>query len=303
MFRQLFLAFSASVQPDDPHAQTIFIVAVLMSYFGAACYYWPWKSREINLCEIFSMLGLALFILAGGAFIPTTSSRGTYIGVMIFAFVITILGLVIIVMRASVAMFLRGPGDTFERDFWAAEEKRRMLSIEWYELCITLSALTPELMAQLLTFMSSHDRRQLVETMSMCYSLNTSILQWSHLQETIIPQRISNIPTNAPHLTCNDTREQCWDDISARMSASLSERTCGLKPIESLVSIPESNDMEGDESCLEPKEMVESSEAEESTMATDVFSCMVPADGSRLEVVAPGDNLIALTPAKHLLII
>merc|ERR1719428_1663762 len=53
--RQTFLAFAASVHPDDPYAQILYVVFVVIVYMTTASRYWPWKSDEINFGEVFAL--------------------------------------------------------------------------------------------------------------------------------------------------------------------------------------------------------------------------------------------------------
>merc|ERR1719162_600656 len=49
--RQLLLAFTPMVQPDDPYAQIMYTSSVLLIYIAAASFTWPWKSHELSLIE------------------------------------------------------------------------------------------------------------------------------------------------------------------------------------------------------------------------------------------------------------
>merc|ERR1719396_110431 len=72
--RQLLLAFSLLVFPDDPYAQIVYIVTVLVLYISAAACAWPWKCSELNIVEIGTLGCLTLFIVVAGAFAPRTDN-------------------------------------------------------------------------------------------------------------------------------------------------------------------------------------------------------------------------------------
>jgi len=61
-FRQLLLAFAPTLAPNDPSAQVLYVVFILVAYVAATCAFWPWKSHELNVLDICSASTLALLI-------------------------------------------------------------------------------------------------------------------------------------------------------------------------------------------------------------------------------------------------
>ncbi len=67
--RQTLLAFSPILEPGDPNAQSVFIIAVLTIYIAHASFFWPWKSDELNLLDTVSMVLLVILVaVASGSF-------------------------------------------------------------------------------------------------------------------------------------------------------------------------------------------------------------------------------------------
>jgi len=160
LMRQVLLAFTPAVMPDDPYAQIILVSVILAVYLGGSAAWWPWKSNELSLFDLVSGLFVMTIIIAAGATVETTQPGGYDIlsFVMLGSLGVSVGALVLYSAWQAKTKGLRG-------EFTVAS-KCATLAADWQSLCKAVSELAPENCLQLLNELNSHDKWALQQTLT-----------------------------------------------------------------------------------------------------------------------------------------
>jgi len=192
--RQLLLAFSAMVRPDDPYAQVMYVVTVLLVYITFASYFWAWKSHELNIIEVLGLVLLSLFMIVVAAFCPATKDKDSYATLMIVVLVLIFLNLACVFVFALFGVALRGTTSTFGFQYRDSIGKRDRLAASLHNLCCNFAPLDRSQVSTLLGLMSPFDRESVTGTVKAFKALNTEVFAE---KGDGVQSRVSNIPTVA----------------------------------------------------------------------------------------------------------
>jgi len=174
--RQLLLAFAPAVAPDDPSAQAVYVVAILLTYLAATCFYWPWKSHELNVLDTVSVALLAMLIVTASTLMSPAQSPGWQEGL---AFALTTLLLVIGVgfLAVTCLLLLRGgPSADFGLQAFSGPS-RESLGGGLHSLSSLLASMAPEECVRLLHRMNTFDVQMLSKFIS-CVQAATRCEIW-----------------------------------------------------------------------------------------------------------------------------
>eukprot|EP00928_Gymnodinium_smaydae_P039848 TRINITY_DN27132_c0_g2_i1.p1 TRINITY_DN27132_c0_g2~~TRINITY_DN27132_c0_g2_i1.p1 ORF type:complete len:1200 (-),score=148.82 TRINITY_DN27132_c0_g2_i1:168-3422(-) len=179
--RQLLLAISPMVAPDDPGFQVVFCIVILSIYLGILSY-WPWKTNELNLLDNASTVFLIVMVAAVGSFMPPSTQAAhhevvlwlVYALIFVSASAVIVFGLMSIVRKGTKGEF------GYSTQSIIAEN----LSKQWSETCTAYAKLPLETSQHILMALNHYDRVRMLHVISSlqsvshgCFLLSNDIAQ------------------------------------------------------------------------------------------------------------------------------
>jgi hypothetical protein len=166
MIRQLLLAMGPIVQPDDPNFQVVFVVATLSFYVAALCFYWPWKTQELNILDCMSSMMLSLIVVSVSSFMPPSEWDGEHLGLMwtmlSFIFVLNC-GMIVFVF---VSIFAKGTTGLFGFRYPRSKSIQQFAQ-EWATMCNVHTKFDVSATAEWLEGMNDYDRMAIDRAISV----------------------------------------------------------------------------------------------------------------------------------------
>jgi hypothetical protein len=167
--RQLLLAFSPMVQPDDPASQVIFITVVLVFYLGIVCAWMPWKAREINFLDAVSVFLLALTAVQVTSFMEPAPGAKAHQSVM-WAFIgfifVSCIGMMI---YTAIDLALKGKRGMYGLRY-PRGKTMQVFANEWAVLCQTYARGSEQDIVEWLERMNDYDRMSVDAVVSLSQS-------------------------------------------------------------------------------------------------------------------------------------
>jgi len=162
--RQTFLAFAPVLQPDDPHAQTVYLTAVLTVYAVHICYFWPWKSDELNCLDAVSMVLLVILVVAVTSYMPRAKDSSSHAGFMESVMIVLASSVVVAAIYIAFAIWSGGKPNLqgafgFNERRWKTKQALRRLTEDLYKLCGSIQAAPSKDLVAALLLMNSYDLR------------------------------------------------------------------------------------------------------------------------------------------------
>jgi len=162
--RQTLLAFAPLLEPDDPHTQCVFIVAVLTIYTVNACFFWPWKSDELNFLDAVSMTLIVILVAAVSSVMPASALTAGHLRLMtaililiaIFAAFFAIYCVLMVCSRGTLNLI--GIFGVHEQRLKKPESLAH-LAEDLYKLCGYIAAAPAQDLVESLLFLNSYDLR------------------------------------------------------------------------------------------------------------------------------------------------
>jgi len=171
--RQLLLGFAQMLKPDDPHAQCVFIITVLTIYIMGACFFWPWKTDELNLLDSVSMGLILIFVAASSSFIPKSSSSGDHGNFMVA--VLSFVAIAAGFFTIYGAMLIRSKGKLnllgafgFDEQHLKTKEALVNMTRDLYKLCGSIQTASKQDLVEALLLMNSYDLRKVQGCIDVC---------------------------------------------------------------------------------------------------------------------------------------
>jgi len=163
--RQLLLAFAPAVAPDDVGAQSIYVVAILLIYLAALCFFWPWKSHELNLLDASSVAALTMLMVAVSTLMPAAQPGGWQDGLsLVLTSWLMVTGAAFVAV-AGYLMVRFGPSADFGLQAFSGTG-REQLGADLHRLSTLLASLPPEQCKMLLDRMNTFDVQALSKAIS-----------------------------------------------------------------------------------------------------------------------------------------
>jgi len=163
--RQLLLAFSSMVQPDDPHFQLIYVVVILTWYPCGALSVSPWRTIEANIFDGFSCCLLTLLVVTVGSLMPASELNSKHKTVVSCVLLALFFGAICNIAIALVYVLCKGRAGQFGVTY-PRHKSLSTFTVEWQALGEVCSKLPPESMTLLLANMNDYDRYHLDKAIS-----------------------------------------------------------------------------------------------------------------------------------------
>jgi len=220
--RQLMLAFAPAVAPDDPAAQAVYVVAILLTYLAATCFYWPWKSHELNVLDAVSVAILAMLTVTVSTLMPPAQSPGWQGGL---AFVLTLLLVVIgtgFVAATCLLLARGGPSADFGLQALAGPS-REALGGSLHRLASLLASMAPEECARLLHRMNDFDV-QMTSRFISCVQAATRCEIW-------VSGKVQRRLCSVEHAKASVSSELSLESLRSSIRATVGSTRSGLSTL------------------------------------------------------------------------
>ena len=163
--RQTLLAFAPMLQPDDPHTQSVFIIAVLTVYTTLACFFWPWKSDELNLLDAVSMGLIVILVAAVSSFMPQSTTVGPHTKFMVAVLALVAVCAGFLVIYGAMMFWFRGKLNLlgmfgFDEQRLKTRAALAHMTEDLYKLCGYIQAAPSQDLVESLLLMNSYDIRK-----------------------------------------------------------------------------------------------------------------------------------------------
>jgi basic membrane lipoprotein Med (substrate-binding protein (PBP1-ABC) superfamily) len=184
LLRQLLLAFSPMIQPDDPAIQVVFVTCVMQVYTAILCYFWPWSAWEVNCMDAWSILMLSMIAVGVSSFMPASEWPGIHKEVLwvfiafVFAFCIGVL------VYAISDIARRGRQGSFGVLRYPNRKTMDELAREWLSVCFSYTEVDEAATKAWLELMNDYDRKVVDQAISLVQSYSLNGVRNIHSRET-----------------------------------------------------------------------------------------------------------------------
>jgi len=163
--RQTLLAFAPMLAPDDPHTQSVFIIAVLTIYTTNVCFFWPWKSDELNLLDAASMALIVILVASVSSFMPASTASGAHTKLMVAILILVAICAGVFVIYGVLMFCSKGKFNLigmfgFEEQRMKTKKALENLTHDLYKLCGYIEVASAEDLVEALLLMNSYDLRK-----------------------------------------------------------------------------------------------------------------------------------------------